>query len=99
MSPAVISRDAAGRATVRAVRLTTPLRIDGQLDEGVYQSVPSLSGFIQAEPVSGSPPTEQTEVFSELFVVYNEQRDTLARRFPELENRAFVIKITRLFRF
>ena len=61
--PAVISRDAAGRATVRAVRLTTPLRIDGQLDEGVYQSVPSLSGFIQTEPVSGVSPTEQTEVW------------------------------------
>ena len=36
---------------------------------------------------------------SELFVVYNEQRDTLARRFPELENRALIIKINRLFRF
>ena len=38
---------------------------------------------------------------SELFVVYNEQRDTLAPRFPELENRALVIKINfnRLFQF
>ena len=36
---------------------------------------------------------------SELFVVYNEQRDTLARRFPELDNRALIIKINRLFQF
>ena len=36
---------------------------------------------------------------SELFVVYNEQRDTLARRFPGLENRALIIKFNRLFRF
>jgi hypothetical protein len=37
---------------------------------------------------------------SELFVVYNEQRDTLApRSFPELENRALIVKINRLFRF
>ena len=36
---------------------------------------------------------------SELFVVYNEQRDTLTPRFPELENRSVVIKINRLFRF
>ena len=36
---------------------------------------------------------------SELFIVYNEQRDTLARRFPMLENRAFIVKINRLFRF
>ena len=37
---------------------------------------------------------------SELFVVYNEERDTLApTRLPQLENRAFVVKINRLFRF
>ena len=36
---------------------------------------------------------------SELFIVYNEQRDTLTPRFPELENRAFIVKINRLFRF
>ena len=36
---------------------------------------------------------------SELFVVYNEQRDTIARGYPELENRAFIVKINRLFRF
>jgi hypothetical protein len=37
---------------------------------------------------------------SELFVVYNEQRDTLTpQRFPELENRAFIVKFNRLFRF
>ena len=37
---------------------------------------------------------------SELFVVYNDQRDTdLGRGFPILENRAFVVKATRLFRF
>ena len=37
---------------------------------------------------------------SELFVVYNEQRDTLVPdRFSQLENRAFIVKINRLFRF
>ena len=36
---------------------------------------------------------------SELFVVYNEQRDTLARTFPDLTNRALIIKVNRLFRF
>jgi hypothetical protein len=36
---------------------------------------------------------------SELFVVYNEERDTLATRFPEIANRAFVVKINRLLRF
>jgi len=36
---------------------------------------------------------------SELFVVYNDERDTLVRRFPALQNRAFIVKATRLFRF
>jgi hypothetical protein len=36
---------------------------------------------------------------SELFLVYNEQRDTLTPRFPELTNRAVVVKINRVFRF
>ena len=36
---------------------------------------------------------------SELFVVYNDQRDTALRGAPMLENRAFVVKLTRLLRF
>jgi hypothetical protein len=36
---------------------------------------------------------------SELFVVYNEERDTWGRRFPDLANRALIVKINRLFRF
>ena len=63
LPPAVISRDAAGRTTGRAVRLTSPLRVDGRLDEDAYTSVQSMSDFIQAEPVSGLSPTEQTEVW------------------------------------
>lgn len=36
---------------------------------------------------------------SDLFVVYSDGRDTLSmQRFPELVNRSFVIKLTRLFR-
>ena len=36
---------------------------------------------------------------SELCVVYNDVRDTELRGSPMLENRAFVVKFTRLFRF
>jgi hypothetical protein len=36
---------------------------------------------------------------SELFVVYNDQRDTIASGFPDLQNRAFIVKVNRLFRF
>jgi hypothetical protein len=36
---------------------------------------------------------------SELFVVYNDQRDTLAPSFPDLVNRAIMVKINRVVRF
>ena len=36
---------------------------------------------------------------SELFVVYNEERDTLTRGVPDLSNRAFIVKVNRLLRF
>ena len=49
--------------TIRAQRLATPLRIDGQLDEAVYASVPPISDFIQTEPAEGSPANEKTEVW------------------------------------
>jgi hypothetical protein len=61
--PAVINRDETGRATVRATRLTSPLRIDGRLDEQVYEEVVSMSGFIQNDPAEGEPATQQTEVW------------------------------------
>src|SRR5687767_4338932 len=34
-APAVIARDGEGRATIRAVRVTRPLRIDGRLEEPI----------------------------------------------------------------
>ena len=35
---------------------------------------------------------------SELFVVYTDERDTVGPGYPGLKNRAFVVKINRLFR-
>jgi hypothetical protein len=36
---------------------------------------------------------------SELFVVYNDERDMRAAGFPGLQTRAFIVKVNRLFRF
>jgi hypothetical protein len=37
---------------------------------------------------------------SEFFVVYNDQRDTLNRvGFPDLQNRSFIVKVNRVFRY
>ncbi len=41
----------------------------------------------------------QQQPGSELFVVYNDVRDTELRGSPMLENRASVVKFTRLFHF
>ena len=61
--PSVISRDETGRRTVRAIHLTEPLRVDGRLDEPVYQSVPAISHFIQSLPKEGAPASERTEAW------------------------------------
>jgi hypothetical protein len=63
IAPEVIARDASGRATVRAVRITTPVRVDGRLDEALYTSVPAITDFIQQEPEEGTPATEKTEMW------------------------------------
>ena len=61
--PETISRDASGLATIRAVRLTAPLQLDGRLDEAIYTNVSSISDFIQADPQEGALATEKTEVW------------------------------------
>ena len=62
--PAVASeRDARGRLTIRAVRLTAHLTLDGRLDDEVYQAVPSFGDFIQQDPAEGQPATEKTEAW------------------------------------
>ncbi len=69
--PAMVRRDAAGGATMRATRLTEPLDFDGRLDDAIYERVPGVGGFIQALPLEGEPATEATEVW----IFYDE--DTL----------------------
>jgi hypothetical protein len=62
-APEVITRNEAGQATVRATRLGDTLVIDGALEESVYQTVASISGFIQVEPAAGEPASESTEAW------------------------------------
>ncbi len=63
VAPEVVARDAQGRVTVRAVRLTEPLVIDGLLRDPIYSQVPAISDFVQQEPHEGEPATERTELW------------------------------------
>jgi len=61
--PAVITRAESGLATMRAVRVSQLLKIDGRLDEEVYGAVLAAGDFIQQEPTEGEPATEKTEIW------------------------------------
>ena len=62
-APEVVTRDERGRATVLAIKLAEGIRLDGQLDEAVYHTVPAITGLVQQVPVEGAPATEKTEAW------------------------------------
>ena len=49
VAPDVIASNKAG-VTVRATRITTPLVVDGQLDESVYADVKPITEYVQQDP-------------------------------------------------
>jgi hypothetical protein len=61
--PETITRDSRGRATVRAIKLTEPLRLDGVLDEAVYGDHKPFGGLLQLAPNYGQESTERTDVW------------------------------------
>ena len=63
IAPSVINRDGEGNATVRAIRLTAPIEVDGRLDEAIYREELPISGFMQVLPGDGDPATEKTEAW------------------------------------
>lgn len=48
--------------SMRAARTTRPISIDGKLDEAAWATAVPASAFTQAEPRTGEPATEATEV-------------------------------------
>ena len=63
VAPEVITRNAAGLVTIRAIKLITPLKVDGRLDEEVYTREKSFGGFLQVVPHYLQEQTETTEVW------------------------------------
>ena len=63
VAPEMISRDSDGNATMRAVRISRPIDVDGRLNDDVYGTIPPVSDFIQQFPREGEPATEPTDVW------------------------------------
>ncbi|MEX2182215.1 MAG: DUF5916 domain-containing protein [Gemmatimonadaceae bacterium] len=76
VAPAVITRDTAGKATVRAIKLSAPLTLDGMLDEAVYAAVAPFDGMIQVAPDYGQPASER----SDIWITYDDQNIYLSCR-------------------
>ena len=62
LAPAVVTRDELGNATVRAVRVSTPIRVDGRLDDAVWRDIEPITDFVQREPNEGARPSDPIEV-------------------------------------
>src|SRR5207249_8904500 len=60
---AVLTRAAYDHVTVRATRITRQIKVDGRLDEEIYNELPPITDFLQQEPRSGAAITERTEAW------------------------------------
>jgi hypothetical protein len=76
VAPEVITRDAAGRATIRAIKLESPLQVDGKLDEEVYRRERPFGGFIQVAPKYGAVQSERNDVW----IMYDDRNIYVACR-------------------
>jgi len=56
------SRSEADRLRLDAVEVREPLRLDGVLDDEVWQRARPVTGFVQAEPREGQAASERTEI-------------------------------------
>ena len=59
----VAAQPPAGVGPVRAVRLTSPVTVDGRLDEPAWQGPPAVRRLTQRDPVEGAVPAESTWVW------------------------------------
>jgi len=65
--PAATPREASPSASVgvrqiRAVKISTPINVDGRLDERVWSEAVAAADFLQQQPNEGTPASEKTEV-------------------------------------
>ena len=63
LGPSQTFRRGTDGTVVRAFRITEPLDVDGRLDEAPYEAIAPINGFVQQEPNSGQPATEDSDVW------------------------------------
>ena len=73
--PEVRARNEKG-VTIRATRITTPMRLDGRLDEAFYEQIRPIAAFEQQDPREGDPISERTEAW----VLYDDKNLYVACR-------------------
>ena len=76
---------------LRAQRSTSPLQIDGRLDEEVWTAAPAAGNFVQGEPIEGAPARHRTEVR----VLYDEQALYVGARMYDDAPRAIARQLVR----
>ena len=84
--PPVRDPEAMPRPTARAVRIDSPIVLDGILDEEAWQSAEPITGFIQSMPDAGAPATEETIVR----VVYDDRRVYIGALMLDSEPRGII---------
>jgi hypothetical protein len=62
-APVMINRDDKGNATMRAVRISKKIDLDGLLNDEAYSLIPPVGDFIQQFPKEGTLATEPTDVW------------------------------------
>ncbi|MBI3189641.1 MAG: carbohydrate binding family 9 domain-containing protein, partial [Ignavibacteriales bacterium] len=77
--------------SIRAVRASTPPKIDGILSDDVWKSAEPATEFTQRDPLEGQPATEQTEIR----VLYDDNALYFGCMFFDSEPEKIVARLTR----
>jgi hypothetical protein len=86
------AQDTDGRLAVRAVRVEdAPPRIDGMIDEAVWQLADVATDFVQYEPDPGAPASERTEVR----VLYDDDAVYVGARLHDSRDDLIVARLAR----
>ncbi|MDR3652743.1 MAG: DUF5916 domain-containing protein [Paludibacter sp.] len=82
------------KKSIEAIRISTPITIDGVLDEAVYKQAKPASNFVQIQPYNGKPAMQPTEVYlfydeSAIYIgamLYDSKPDSIFKYLTERDN-------------